>query len=214
MECARMASLARIMQVAGLIGDVVASRRAESRGALQDRLVAVLEDISGRTGRRLAVTLGDEFQGRFESVAQALGAAWHLHLSMMGTARLRIGVGWGEILVEPEEGSPFGQDGPAWWRSRDAIERVDASHPARTLVVTETGWDDLLNAYLTLRDAHLDDLDEADAVILACLEAGETQRAAAERLGMHESSVSRRVGRRHLSLLLRVATVDVPSFHG
>lgn len=200
-------------QVAGLIADVVGSRRADDRRALQERLLEVLESVSGRTGRPLAVTLGDEFQGRFESMATALTAAWHLHLGMIGTAQLRIGVGWGEIVVEPEDESPFGQDGPAWWRARDAIEAVDASHPARTLVLTETGWDDLLNAYLTLRDAHLDDLDEADATILSALAAGETQRAAAERLGIHESSVSRRVSRRQLAVLQRVAELDLPAFH-
>lgn len=190
------------------------SRLSEDRSALQDRLLAVLEEVSDRTGHLLVMTLGDEFQGRFDSVAVALEAAWQLHLGTMGTVRLRIGIGWGEILVEPEEGSPFGQDGPAWWRARDAIEQVDASQPARTLVATETGWDDLLNAYLILRDAHLDDLDEADAVILAALAAGETQRTAARRLGMHESSVSRRVGRRHLGVLHRVAAVELPAFRG
>lgn len=200
-------------QVAGLIADVVGSRRADDRRALQERLLEVLESVSERTGRPLAVTLGDEFQGRFESVAAALAASWQLHLGMIGTAQLRIGVGWGEIVVEPEEESPFGQDGPAWWRARDAIEAVDASHPARTLVLTETGWDDLLNAYLTLRDAHLDDLDQADATILSALAAGETQRAAAERLGIHESSVSRRVSRRRLAVLQRVAALDLPAFH-
>lgn len=200
-------------QVAGLIADVVGSRRADDRSALQERLLEVLESVSERTGRSLAVTLGDEFQGRFDTVASALAASWQLHLGMIGTAQLRIGVGWGEIVVEPEDESPFGQDGPAWWRARDAIEAVDASHPARTLVLTETGWDDLLNAYLTLRDTHLDDLDQTDSAILSALAAGETQRAAAEHLGIHESSVSRRISRRRLAVLQRVASLELPAFH-
>lgn len=198
-------------QVAGLIGDVVGSRTAPDRRGLQERLLVVLDEVSERFGHRLAVTLGDEFQGRFETVEEAFAAAWHLHVGTIGVARLRIGIGWGEILVEPEEESPFGQDGPAWWRARDAIERVDVSHPARTLIVTETGWDDLMNAYLTLRDAHLDELDEADAAILAAMEMGETQRATAEKLGIHESSVSRRISRHHLAVLHRIATPPLPS---
>lgn len=199
-------------QVAGLIGDVVGSREAEDRAGLQERLLTVLEHVSQRSGQRLAVTLGDEFQGRFAGMEQALAAAWRLHLGTIGIARLRIGIGWGEILVEPEHESPFGQDGPAWWRARDAIERVDASHPARTLVVTETGWDDLMNSYLTLRDAHLDELDEADAAILEAMAAGQTQRAVAEKLGLHESSVSRRVSRHHLAVLDRIAIPALPPF--
>lgn len=200
------------MQRTALIGDLVGSREAEDRPALQRRLLEVLEDVSRTRGGKLTVTLGDEFQGRYDSLEVALAGAWDLHLGMIGWAALRIGIGWGEILVEGEEGSPFGQDGPAWWRARDAIERVDASHPARTLVVTETGWDDMLNAYLTLRDVHLQDLDQADAAILASLATGETQRAAAERLGLHESSVSRRISRRHLGMLSQISTLDLPAF--
>ncbi|MFP3915897.1 MAG: SatD family protein [Actinomycetota bacterium] len=202
------------MQVAGLIGDVVGSRRVEDRGSLQDDLIGILDRVSQQSGSRLSVTLGDEFQGRFPSVAEALTASWRLHLGTVGAARLRIGIGWGEVLVESEEGSQFGQDGPAWWRARDAIEQVDLSHPTRTVVLTETGWDELLNAYLTLRDSHLETLDEADAAIVSALAGDETQRSVARRLGLHESSVSRRVSRRHLAVLARNASLHLPDFHG
>ncbi|HEX2153451.1 MAG TPA: SatD family protein [Acidimicrobiia bacterium] len=197
-------------QVAGLIGDVVASRQVADRPALQERLLEVLERVSEQAGSPLSITLGDEFQGRYARLSDALAAAWHLHLGTIGLARLRIGVGWGEILVEPESPSAFGSDGPAWWRAREAIERVDSSQPARTIVVTETGWDQLLNSYLMLRDAHLDDLDEADVAILEGLEEGDTQRALAERLGLHESSVSRRVSRHGLATLRLTATPRFP----
>lgn len=198
--------------VAGLIGDIVGSREAQDRPRLQQHLLEVLDEVAERWGHGLAVTLGDEFQGRFPTLQTALAVAWGLHLGTIGTARLRIGIGWGEILVESADDSPFGQDGPAWWRARDAIERVDASYPARTLVSTETEWDELVNAYLTLRDAHLDDLDEADATILAAMGRGDTQRAAATELGLHESSVSRRITRHHLAVLHRVATPRLPGF--
>ena len=191
-------------QVAGLIGDVVGSRQVPDRPGLQERLLEVLGAVSERVGSPLAITLGDEFQGRYPSLSHALAASWYLHLGTIGLARLRIGVGWGEILVEPASPSAFGSDGPAWWRARDAIDRVHLSLPTRTLVVTETGWDELLNAYLMLRDAHFEDLDEADVAILEALEAGETQRAVAERLGLHESSVSRRVSRHGLAALLHI----------
>lgn len=197
-------------QVAGLIGDVVGSRRSADRSRLQERLLSVLDQISRKLDSPLAVTLGDEFQGRYASLEEALRASWYLHLGTIGIAELRVGIGWGEILVEPDPGSPFGQDGPAWWRARDAIERVDSSHPARTLVATDTEWDELLNAFLTLRDAHLEQLDAADAAIISALEAGETQRAVAERLGIHESSVSRRIHRHHLGMLRESATPTLP----
>src|SRR5690606_41498803 len=73
-------------------------------------------------------------------------------------------------------------------------------------------WDELLNAYLTLRDSHLDDLDATDGAILVALAEGETQRAIADRLGLHESSVSRRVHRHRLATLLDTSPPAVPGF--
>lgn len=202
-----------MMQVAALIGDVVASRESPDRAALQERLLAVLEELSGRHSGELAVTLGDEFQGRYPTLTEALAVSWELHVRCLPFARLRLGLGWGEILVESTGPGPFGQDGPAWWNARDAIEELaGTSHPSRTLVRTGTDWDELLNAYLTLRDSHLDDLDATDGAILVALAEGETQRAIADRLGLHESSVSRRVHRHRLATLLDTSTPAVPGF--
>lgn len=201
------------MQVAALIGDVVASRQSPDRARLQTQLGEVLAQVSELTDARLAMTLGDEFQGRFPRLETALAASWQLHVRTLGVARLRIGLGWGDILVDSEEEAPFGQDGPAWWRARDAIEAVEkTSHPTRTVVGTDTDWDPIMNAYLTLRDTHLESLDAADGAILVGLETGQTQRALAEQLGLHESSVSRRVNRRLLAVLTDVTHPPLPDF--
>lgn len=201
------------MQVAALIGDVVGSRAATDRLGLQQQLLDVLDSVSRRFGTELAVTLGDEFQGRYSSLEAAVAASWYLHLGTLGKMDLRIGVGWGEITVEGDEDSPFGQDGPAWWRARDAIEAVaNPSHPVRTMVITTTDWDDLMNAHLRLRDVHIDMMDDVDAAILLGLADGETQRSLASRLGLHESSVSRRVKRHLLTTLSASATPDIPEF--
>jgi hypothetical protein len=205
--------LALIMQVAALIGDVVGSREVPDRRLLQERLLSILAEVSERYGVPLDLTLGDEFQGRYPSLQHAIGASWFLHLASIGVARLRIGIGWGELLVEGSEDSPFGQDGPAWWRAREAVEAVEkSSQPVRTLVTTESPWDMFFNSFLHLRDTHLDDLDVTDARIVHGLIEGETQRSLAERLGLHESSVSRRVKRHLLSTLVDSATPDIPGF--
>ncbi|HLU51978.1 MAG TPA: SatD family protein [Acidimicrobiia bacterium] len=201
------------MQVAALIGDVVASRESSDRASLQDRLLGVLRGVSERYSSELAVTLGDEFQGRYGSLAEAVAVSWELHIRCLPFARLRLGLGWGEILVEAPGREPFGQDGPAWWNARDAIEQLaGTSHPSRTLVRTGTDWDELLNAYLTLRDNSLDDIDSVDSQILVALGEGHTQRAIADRLGLHESSVSRRVHRHRLATLLDVSAPSIPGF--
>ena len=201
------------MQVAALIGDVVASRQAPDRRLLQERLVAILEQEGQRHGVPLDLTLGDEFQGRYPSLQAALAASWFLHIASTGVARLRIGIGWGELIVEGSDETPFGQDGPAWWQAREAVEAVEkSSQPVRTLVVTATPWDMFFNSYLRLRDSHLEDLDEVDARILLGLVDGETQRSLAERLQLHESSISRRVSRHLLTTLVETTTPEIPGF--
>lgn len=202
--------LALLMQAA-LIGDVVGSRQSGDRPRLQHDLLGLLEDVSDQLGAPLAVTLGDEFQGRYATMAEAVEASWLLHLGSIAFARLRIGIGWGAITVDPGDGSPYGQDGPAWWQARDAIEEMaGSSQGPRTLVRTATDWDELTNAYLTLRDLHLGRLDEVDASIVIGIKAGDTQRAIAERLEIHESSVSRRIHRKELASLLDTATPAIP----
>jgi hypothetical protein len=78
-------------------------------------------------------------------VGDAIEASIQLHLRSLGLIRLRIGIGCGELIAEDPARSPFGQDGPCWWRARDAIEVVDSSSQGnaqglRTAVRTETSF--------------------------------------------------------------------------
>lgn len=201
------------MQVAALIGDVVASRQAPDRRLLQERLLAILEQEGRRYGVPLDLTLGDEFQGRYPSLQVAMAASWFLHVAAIGVTQLRIGIGWGDLVVEGSDETPFGQDGPAWWQARDAVEAVEeSSQPVRTLVATATPWDMFFNSYLRLRDSHLEGLDEVDSRILLGLVEGETQRSLAERLELHESSISRRVRRHMLATLVETTAPEIPGF--
>lgn len=63
--------------------------------------------------------------------------------------------------------------------------------------------DELLNGYLMLRDHLLAGLDPTDLEILRSLDRGESQRAIAERIGLHPSSISRRARGHGLLTLLR-----------
>lgn len=203
------------MQVAALLGDVVGSRRAPDRVALQTGLSNLLDEVGRESAARLEMTIGDEFQGRYRSLAEAVSSSLQLHLGSIGLASLRIGIGWGDLSLDSGRGTQLGQDGPAWWRARDAIEKLEeVSGPARTLVATETGWDELLNQYLILRDSLFEDFDETDAVIARGLLRGRTQRDLAGDLGLHESSVSRRVNGHRINVLVGAARPGFPDFGG
>jgi DNA-binding transcriptional LysR family regulator len=191
------------MLTATLIGDVVASRRAGDRTTLHARLMAVLDHVNQTCAPTtpLRITVGDEFQGGFGSVGQAVQASLRLQLGMLPAHDVRHGLGWGEVHVLAEE--PRVEDGPGWWAARDAIHAVQQAqlHPGtryrRTAYRRAEGTagpeTDLLDAALALRDAAVGALAERSLSVLRGLLEGRTQRELADELGISPSAVSQRV---------------------
>ena len=197
---------------AAVIGDVVGSRQATSRSRLQQRLDKALAVVNAAmaTVQPLTPTLGDEFQGMFGRIEDAIEASFRLRVELVGKVDVRIGIGWGTLRTQDEGRTPFGQDGPCWWRARDALEelaRTERSNQEptslRTVCRTGNAQEQLYNAILVLRDQTLSGIDEADATILKLVMSGASQQEAAARLGINKSSVSRRMQSHGLAALLR-----------
>ncbi len=110
--------------VVALIGDIVSSR-GQRRDAVHEAVLTSLSHTNQRVPHLdpLRVTVGDEIQGAFESLGQALGAASLLNGELFGTAEMRFGLGGGEIRII-DEGRGI-QDGSAWWLAREAIDSVE-----------------------------------------------------------------------------------------
>jgi hypothetical protein len=201
--------------VAALIGDMVGSRQAPDRIELQSQMEGVLSEVNRVVGGDPTFTIGDEFQARYQTLQHAIEASIQLHLRSLGLIRLRIGIGWGELLAEDPARSPFGQDGPCWWRAREAIESVDRSSKGRgatlhTAVRTDTSLDPLFNSYLVLRDTLLDGFDQVDARIAVGLFQGLSQSDLATELGLNKSSVSRRANSHGILAMVEARSVGVP----
>jgi hypothetical protein len=189
--------------MATLIGDLVHSRRAGDRHALHERLATALEEVNDLLGpvTPLRVTVGDEYQGGFATVGDALRASLRLRLALAPEADVRHGLGWGEVTVLQEE--PRIEDGPGWWSARDAIHDVEraegraGSRLRRTVYrrAEGTGGPDpaTLEAMLILRDQLVGGLDDRSLLVLRGLLAGATQRDLAADLGVSPSAVSQRV---------------------
>src|SRR5687768_7521350 len=112
------------MLLAAVIGDVVRSRRSPDRGALHTRLAAVLAEANAALDpvTPLRVTVGDEYQGGFASVTDAVRATLRLRLALAPDIDVRHGIGWGEVTVLQEQ--PRVEDGPGWWSAREAVRAV------------------------------------------------------------------------------------------
>lgn len=192
--------------VAALLGDVVGSRVAADRGAVHRALVRALDDLNADLDPlgALRVTTGDEFQGVFASVGQALGAAWRLRWLLAGEVELRYGVGWGPVRVLDEETRI--EDGPGWWVARDAVVHAEeqaaraATRHLRTAYRRAQGDagaggpdPGAVNAALLCRDHLVGSLSARSQRVLARMVAGASQAAIAEAEGISASAVSQRV---------------------
>jgi hypothetical protein len=208
--------------VATVIGDVVRSRDAPDRTALHARLTALLEQANTDLHPvvPLRVTIGDEFQGCFATVGEAVHATLWLRLHLAPHADLRHGIGWGSVAVLADE--PRVEDGPGWWAAREAIEAVKTEAgraAARHLRTAYRRWDapdgtptsgpdpQAVNAALMCRDQMVGSVSARSLRLLRGTLAGRTQAELAEDEGISASAVSQRV--RHDGLAVIVAADEL-----
>lgn len=197
--------------VATLIGDVVRSRAAHDRPALHEQLTATLAEANRRLRPvvPLRITLGDEFQGCFVSVGEALHASLWLGLHL-APVQLRHGVGWGPVAVLADQ--PRVEDGPGWWVAREAIEAVkrEEARPARRLLRTAyrraegvAGPDPgAVNAALMCRDQMIGSVSDRSLRLLRGVLDGHSQAELAELEGVSASAVSQRMRKDGLAVMV------------
>ena len=190
--------------VATLIGDLVGSRSSQDRTVLHQHLDAALAEVNDLLEplRPLWITAGDEYQGAFATVAEAVQATLLVRVRLLPTYDIRHGIGWGATTMLDEESGV--EDGPGWWAARAGIEAAaraadsSAQRWLRTAYVVadgaaggaDPGW---VNAGLVLRDERVSGLSERSVSVLRGLLSHVTQRDVAESLGISASAVSQRV---------------------
>lgn len=195
---------------ASVLGDLIGSRTLVDRAAAQRALTSALTAANDRVAaiEPLQPTVGDEFQGRFATVEAALTATLRVQLAMTATAAVRFGVGWGHLLVHDPERAPYGQDGPAWWAARAALDDIEHAARARGAAAgAATGLraaDDAadpptaarlaaLRAMLACRDALVASSDARDARLTLAVLDGASVTACARQEGISPSAVSQRL---------------------
>ncbi|ROR90384.1 hypothetical protein EDD33_1224 [Nocardioides aurantiacus] len=215
--------------VAVVIGDVVASRVAADRADLHERLAAAVAGSNLATGPLTPwrITVGDEFQGAFAGVGEALHAVLLLRTALAGEPAgasdgtpdgpepepvdVRFGVGWGPVATLADE--PRVEDGPGWWAAREAVEEVKRAarragfRHRRTAYRRSEGVPgpdpDLVNAALLCQDEVVGSASPRSLRLLGGLLQGRPQADLAAAEGVSASAVSQRV--RHDGLAVVVA---------
>jgi hypothetical protein len=190
--------------VATLIGDIVDSKSFDNRARLQATLESALRSVNATVQpiQPLLSTIGDEFQGVFATVAEAVKASLLLRLELLraGEVDSRYGLGYGEVTIF-RAGSPT-QDGPGWWSARAGIAEAEASSLGSRTAFVRTcfgrdratalpaGETAALNAFLICRDAIVAEMSPRNRRFLRGLLLGRSQVDLAREEGVTQSAVS------------------------
>ena len=186
-----------------VIGDLVGSRRSEDRTAMHERFARAVAGVNEAYAPPvpLRIGLGDEFQGIFASLGDAVAATLRLRMALLPHVDVRQGIGSGRVVVLAEE--PRVEDGPGWWAARSAIEEVEAYERKAALRAVRTAYvaaegehgpdPALVNAALMTRDQVVSGLSRRSMSVLRGLLRGRQQQAIAAELGISPSAVSQRI---------------------
>lgn len=187
-----------------VIVDIVASRRLDDRAAAQRQIARVIEHVETdlpAARQPLTPTVGDELQGQYDRLDDALASLLLVRLALPDDIDCRFGVGVGDVrpIVLDDRTVP---EGPAWWAARQAVETVERMQQrtapfARTWITAAEGEDAAMvdtvtvaNAYALARDQLVSAMSERTRRLTAGRCLGRSQRDLAEREGISQSAVS------------------------
>ncbi|MCD7906062.1 MAG: SatD family protein [Clostridiales bacterium] len=112
-------------QYIAFIGDILYSKRIESRNEVQNKLKSVIGQINNDYSEDLAskfmITLGDEFQGLLLRGRNTIQIIEKIEYEMY-PVKIRFGLGIGEIRTDIIYEMPLGADGPAYYNAREMID--------------------------------------------------------------------------------------------
>ncbi|UNK72028.1 SatD family protein [Microbacterium sp. H1-D42] len=191
--------------VIAVIADIIGSRRLDDRAAAQrvfDETIARTERAHPFAEQPLRPTVGDEQQGVYRTLDDALVALLLLQLALPDGIEFRFGLGIGGIRAIESEHRQL-SDGPGWWAARDAIEQVHARQQravptARTWIVGAPEQTEVMdtvirasNAYLLARDEIIVRMTERERRLAFGRIDGISQAALAKQEGITQPSVSK-----------------------
>jgi len=191
--------------VIAVIADIVGSRGLGDRGAAQrvlDETIARVEEDLPLAAQPLTPTVGDEQQGVYLDLGDALTSLLMVQLRLPDGIAFRFGLGVGEVrAVESVHGELA--DGPGWYAARAAIETVHSREQravprTRTWIVGAPGQDEVMettiaasNAYLLARDELVGAMSERERRLTYGRAVGRSQQELAAQEGISQPSVSK-----------------------
>ncbi len=190
-------------RIAVLTGDVIESRKIGDRPRLYQLLDDRLAELAARHGGRGERFRGDGFQLALPRAAPAMEAAVALRAALIAhsetdrrwDARIAVAVG-------PSEGGTAGGDGAAFVASGRALDALPRGSPHLTLTRLDAPEDPGLALLVRFIDDLLDGWSPyAAEIVTLSLAEDLSQQAMAERLGIRQPSVHKRLRAARWALL-------------
>ncbi|MGW8481491.1 SatD family protein [Microbacterium sp. NPDC055903] len=191
--------------VIAVIADIVGSRKLEDRASAQrmlDETIARVEADLPLAAQPLSPTVGDEQQGVYARLEDAMTSVLLLQLALPDGLSFRFGVGIGSIRAIESVHRGL-SDGPGWYAARDAIEFVHAREQraaprSRSWIVGAAGQDEVMpetiaasNAYLLVRDELVGAMSARGRRLVYGRAIGASQAELAEQEGISQPAVSK-----------------------
>lgn len=190
-----------------LIGDIRGSRELEARSDVQKEFERVVDSLNDHVptdsiASRFTVTTGDEFQvlltGAAEAVEAAVSASDRFH-----PARLRFGIGRGELDTEVNPDQAIGMDGPCFHRAREAIDAARADGAWLRVGGWPNALDERSNSLFDLVQCVREDWTDRQAQFARALIEEGTQKRVADRFDVSKSTVSESLSAGHVQEVRR-----------
>lgn len=191
--------------VIAVLADIVGSRKLDDRTAAQrilDDTIARVEKDLPLAHQPLTPTVGDEQQGVYLGLEDAMASLLMIQLALPDGLAFRFGIGVGDVRsVDSVHGELA--DGPGWYAARAAIETVHARESravprTRTWIVGAPGQDEVMettiaasNAYLLVRDELVGTMNERERRLTYGRLIGRSQHELAADEGISQPSVSK-----------------------
>lgn len=184
-----------------VIADIVGSRTLADRAAAQraiDEAILRVERDHPLAVRALTPVVGDELQGVYRDLPDAMASLLLLRLALPEGIECRYGIGVGEMGEVPSRAGDLAE-GPGWWAARAAIEELHRLQSrtipgARTAVAAARPEDAasvaLAGAYLFARDQLVSDMSARTRRLTYGRLLGRTQAELAEAESISQSAVS------------------------
>lgn len=191
--------------VIAVLADIVGSRRLDDRTAAQhvlDDTIARVEVDFPLAAQPLTPTVGDEQQGVYLDLSDAMVSLLMIQLRLPDGIAFRFGIGVGEVRPVESVHRELA-DGPGWYAARAAIETVHeregrAVPRTRSWIVGAPGQDEVMestiaasNAYLLVRDELVGAMSERERRLTYGRLLGRSQQELAAEEGITQPSVSK-----------------------